>query len=259
MLNATVYFNVVTKDYAKTLTGAASDPAVARESKYYLANIGKIQSVDAFMKNDRLYTFAMKAFGLSDMMNAKALIRKVLEGGVADSKSLANTLHDPRYKALATALNFASDGASATSPTAARQGVVNQYVEQSLEANVGKQNTGAQMALYFQRMAPGITSAYSILGDKTLLNVVETALGLPASMSQQNIDSQAKMINARLKISDLQSPVKLQRFLERLTATYDSQHSSGASLSPTSALDVTSPGISQDLLLSIANLKLGGP
>jgi Protein of unknown function (DUF1217) len=43
----------------------------------------------------------VKAFGLSDMMNAKALIRKVLEGGISDPKSLANTLNDPRYKALA--------------------------------------------------------------------------------------------------------------------------------------------------------------
>lgn len=257
MLNATTYFNVVTKDYAKTLAGAASDTAVARESKYYLANIGKVQSVDAFMKNGRLYTFVMKAFGLSDMMNAKGLIRKVLEGGVADSKSLANTLHDPRYKALATALDFSGNGSAATSAAAAQQGVVDKYVEQTLEARVGEQNAGARMALYFQRMAPGITSAYSILGDKTLLSVVETALGLPPSMSQQSIDSQAKMITSVLKISDLQNPVKLQKFIERFTAAYDSKNPTGAPL-PTSALEVSSPGISQDLLLSLANLKLGG-
>jgi hypothetical protein len=258
MLNATTYFNVVTKNYVKTLAGAASDPAVARESKYYLANISKVQSVDAFMKNDRLYTFAMKAFGLADMMSAKGLIRKVLEGGVANSKSLANTLHDPRYKALATALDFAGKGATATSAAAAKKGIVDKYVEQSLEANVGKQNSGARMALYFQRMAPGVTSAYGILGDKTLLSVVETAFGLPITMSQQSIESQARIITAHLKISDLQSPAKLQKILERFTANYDSKHASDVPATLTSALAVSSPGISQDLLLSIANLKLGG-
>jgi hypothetical protein len=108
MLNATAYFSVVTRDYARSLASVASDTAVARESKYYLANIPGIRSVDAFMKNDRLYTFAMKAFGLSDMMNARGLIRKVLEGGIANSNSLANTLHDTRYKALAAAPEKAS-------------------------------------------------------------------------------------------------------------------------------------------------------
>lgn len=258
MLNATVYFNIITKNYPKTLASTASDAAIARDSKYYLAHIGDAKSVDAFMKNEKLYTFAMKAFGLSDMMNAKGLIRKVLTGGVASSKSLANTLNDPRYKALAAALDFSGLGAAATSAKAATKGVVDKYVEQSLEANVGKQNAGAQMALYFQRLAPGVKSAYGILGDKTMLSVVQTALGLPVSMSQQPIDTQARMISDRLKISDLQDPAKLHKLIERFTATYDSKHTSSGPLNPTSALGVTSPGISQDLLLSIANLKLGG-
>jgi hypothetical protein len=88
---------------------------------------------------------------------------------------------------------------------------------------------------------------------------VETALGLPTSMSRQSIDAQAKTIDAHMKISDLQNPAKLQKFIERFTAAYDSKHAADVPALPVSALDITSPGISQDLLLSIANLKLGGP
>jgi hypothetical protein len=176
MLTATLYYNAITKDYSKTLATTAAEPSVAQQTQYFLANIGKAKTVNDLINNSKLYTYVMTAFGLADMTNAKALIRQVLEGGVSNPKSLANTLNDPRYLALASAFNFASDGNTTTSSTTLQQTTVNNYVEQTLETNVGQQNQGAQMALYFQRMAPNITSAYSILGDKTLLSVVQTAL-----------------------------------------------------------------------------------
>ncbi|VTZ22842.1 conserved hypothetical protein [Methylocella tundrae] len=258
MLTSTIYYTMLTRSYSKTLATTATDPTVQRETQYFQANIGKVKSVDDLLKNDKLYTYVMKAFGLSDMSYAKGLIRKVLTGGVANPKSLANTLNDPRYKALATAFNFAANGAQTTSSASVQKTTINDYVEQALETNVGKTSPGAQMALYFQRMAPNITSAYSILGDKTLLNVVETAFGLSSSISFQNIDQQAKTISGLLKISDLQKPAYLQKFIERFTANYDAQHPTSASATPTNALQITSPGISQNLLLSIANLPQGG-
>ncbi|WP_026607815.1 DUF1217 domain-containing protein [Methylocapsa acidiphila] len=258
MLTATTNYNLLVKNYSKTLASTAAEPTVSRETKYYLANISNVKSANDLLNNSKLYSYVMKAFGLSDMMNAKGLIRKVLEGGVASNKSLANTLNDPRYKALATAFNFAANGAATTQATAAQQGTVEKYVEQTLETDAGKQNPAVQKALYFQRMAPNITSAYSILADKTLLNVVQTALGLSSSMSSEPLDTQAKAITKALKISDLQNPAKLQKFIERYTATYDSQNANTQTTSATSALLVSSPGISFDLLLQLATLKLGG-
>lgn len=258
MLSATIYYDSIVKNYPKSLARAAAEPAVARETQYYLANIGKATSVDGLLNNDRLYTYVMTAFGLSNMLNAKGLIRQVLQGGVSNPTSLANTLNDPRYKALATAFNFAANGAATTQAAPVQQPVVNNYVEQTLEANVGNQSQGAQMALYFQRMAPSITSAYSILADKTLLTVVQTALGLSPSMSLEPIDTQAKLISQQLKISDLQNPTKLQQFIQRFTATYDAQNATNQMAAPTNALLVSTPDISSDLLLQIANLKLGG-
>lgn len=258
MLSATVYFGAIMKDYSRSLATAAAEPAAARETKYFLANIGKVKTPDDLINNSRLYSYVMKAFGLSDMVNAKALIRSVLAGGTSNPKSLANTLNDPRYRVLAAAFNFAANGPATTSSPALQQTTVDNYIEQTLESNVSKQNQGAQMALYFQRMAPTITSAYSILGDKTLLSVVQTALGLSPSRSLQDIDVQAKMITSELNINDLQVPAKLNKFLARFTASYDAQNATAAPASPALALFADSPGIGSDLLLSLANLRLGG-
>ncbi len=258
MLNSTLYYTMIARDYSKSLANAAANPSVKRETAYFQANIGNVKTVDDLLNNSKLYNYVMTAFGLSDMAYAKGLIRQVLAGGVSTSKSLANTLSDPRYRALATAFNFAADGAVTTSSTSLQQTTISNFDEQTLETNVGKTSPGAQMALYFQHMAPSIASAYSILGDQTLLKVVETAYGLSPSMSQQNIDQQAKTISSLVNISDLQKPAYLQKLLERFTANYDAQNPTTATATPTNALQVTSPGISQNLLLSIANLQRGG-
>ncbi len=85
------------------------------------------------------------------------------------------------------------------------------------------------MALYFQRMAPSITSADRPSSPtRPCSKVVQTALGLSRPMSYQSIDQQATLIGRHLEIDDLQNPAKLQKFIERFTANYDAkQHAVG--------------------------------
>jgi len=258
MLSATLLYNSITRNLSQSLQAVAKEPTVTRQTNYFLANIGSVKTASQLVNNSNLYSYVLSAFGLSDMSNAKALITKVLEGGTG-SKSFAQSLNDPRYTALAAAFNFQANGAQTTSISSNLTTTVNNFYEQQLENNTAQENQGAQMALYFRRMAPSITSAYSILGDKTLLQVVETAFNLPNTLSLENIDTQAQEISGLLNISQLQNPTYLQNFLNRFTASYDAQNPEGSgSSTPTNALLVSSPGISSNLLLSIANLKLGG-
>ncbi len=260
MLTATVLYNAIARDYTSSLSATAKEPSVARATQYFLANIGKVTSASQLVSNSQLYNYVMTAFGLQDMSYAKALIVKVLNGGAA-SNGFAASLNDPRYTALVTAFDFAADGATTTSSSSstAAAATVNNYYQQTLETQTGQENQGAQMALYFARMAPNITSAYSILADQTLLKVVETAFSLPATLSLENIDTQAGEISALLNVSKLQDPTYLNQFLQRFTASYDAQNPMGSvSSTPANALLVSSTGISSSLLLSLANLKLGG-
>lgn len=258
MLSATLLYNSITRSYTTSLANTAKEPTVARNTQYFLANIGKVTSAQQLVDNSQLYTYVLNAFGLQNMSYAKALILKVLNGGASDN-GFAQSLHDPRYIALVNAFNFAQNGAATTSDTTVQQTVVSNYNEQMLENQTANENQGAQMALYFKRMAPQITSPYSILADKTLLNVVETAFNLPSSLSLENIDVQAKEIGQLVDFSKLQDPKYQSQFLQRFTAMYDMQNPPGSGTSdPTNALLVSSPGISSSLLMSLANLKLGG-
>ena len=228
MLTATQLYNAVTRSGSSYAASVASEASVKQQTNYFLANIGKVTSAQQLVNNSKLYNYVMNAFGLSDQINAKALIVKVLNGGTA-SNSFAASLNNPSYIALATAFNFKENGATTTSAEASQQQTVSNFYEQTLENNVGQQNQGAQMALYFKRMASQITSPYSILGDTTLLKVVETAFNLPSTLSLENVDTQAGEISQLLNVSQLQNPTYLQKFIGRFTASYDAQNPTGSS------------------------------
>lgn len=223
----------------------AAEPAVKTATAYYQANIGKVTSIQDFVGNYRLLSFALDAYGLGDQINATALITKVLEGGVSNPKSLANTLSDPRWKAFAAAYDFAGQGgASSVSSASAIKTTTTDYVEQQLESDQGAQDVGVQLALYFQRVAPTITNEYGILADPNLLEVGQTIFGLSPARSATNVDAQAKALSQLMPISDLQDPKKLQQLTERFTAMYDLTYGpgSGATTSLTVSSDNSGSG-----------------
>jgi hypothetical protein len=160
----------ITKNLSRTQARTAAEPAVKTASAYYAANIGKITSIKQFVGNYRLLSYALDAYGLGSQINSTALIKKVLEGGVANSKALANTL--PQWKAFATAFDFVGKGAASISTATAIAATKQNYIEQQLENDEGQQDVGVQLALYFHRVAPNVTSAFGILADKNLLQVV---------------------------------------------------------------------------------------
>jgi hypothetical protein len=259
VLTTTASYTLIAQNLTRSLSITAAKPQVARESEYYLAHIADIKSIDEFLADHRIYAYAMKAFGLEDMTYAKAFMRKVLTEGIDARDSFANGLSDPRYREFAATFNFARYATTATVFDRTRQGTVDKYVRQTLEEDSGQQNEGVRLALYFERKAPDITSAYGILGDAALLKVVQTALGLSPATSAMDIDRQAQMIDERLDIADFKEPEKLQLFLNRFTSLWELENPPQAPVTP--SLIIGQPiesGIGSSLLASLQNLKLGG-
>jgi len=253
-------YKLIANNLSRSLAQEAAKQPNAHDTAYYLKNIGNVKSIDDLLNNTRLFKYAMNAFGLGDLDYAKGMMRKVLTDGIDDPHSFANRLNDSRFAQFATLFNFKDNGASTTSSTAAQQGVVDSYVRQQLETDAGNDNQGVRLALYFQRMAPTITSAYSILADAALYQVVQTTLGFPLAMSNENIDTQAATISQRLDVSGLQDPAKLQTFLQRFTAMWDATQSVGATADPILSLfDASSqPAIGDDIIATLTSLRHGG-
>lgn len=259
MLTTNASFRMIASDLPRALGMTAAKPQVARETEYYLKTIEKTKSIDEFLADDRLFSYAMKAFGLGDMAYAKAFMRKVLTEGISNPDSFANKLTDRRYREFAETFNFAEFGSTTTIFDSTRQGTVDRYLRQTLEEDAGRQNEGVRLALYFQRKASSLTSAYTILADPALTKVVQTALDLPAASSAMDIDKQAQLIASRLDLADFKDPDKLSAFLDRFTNLWSLRNSAAASSLP--AIIIGQPieaGISASLLATLQNIRLGG-
>ena len=261
MLSTIADYLRISKDMGKSLTLTAEKPDVSRETDYFLANIGNVKSIDDFLKDYRLYSYAMKAFGLSDMTYAKAFMRKVLTEGISDKNSFANKLSDPRYKEFAAAFNFAALGTGATQTTQATTGVAQNYVQQVMEQDAGDQNEGVRLALYFTRKASSIKTPYQILADKALTQVVQTALGLSPMISSADIDAQASMLSKMINFTDFQDPAKVSKFTQRFAAMWDAtQAQNDTSLNPALVLfgqPTTGSTMDTDMLTKLQTIRLG--
>lgn len=258
MLTTALSYRLIAGDLDRSLATTAKQPLVARETAYYLENIGNVKSIDDFLSDDRLFKYAMKAFGLKDMDYAKAFMRKALTEGVEDEKSFANKLADPRYREFVEAFNFVRYGEETTTLTRAREGTVDRYMRQTLEETAGTQNEGVRLALYFSRKAQDVDSVFEILGDRALAQVVQTALGLPAAAMAGNIDKLAATISDRIDLEDFKDPAKLEAFIQRFTTMWEVSNPSTPQAAP--SLLISEPrqiGLGIDILTSLQNLKIG--
>lgn len=245
-----------------------SQNAAKAETTYYEGHIGEVRTLDDLLNDTRLTAYIVKAYGADKANLSKSDLRQILTSDLSDPNSYANRLG---YHDLAAAFNFATDGTiERDAPQQAQSSknaitTADDYVRQTMETEAGDTSEGVRLALYFARKAPTITSAYSILGDKALLQVVRTALGISDTTGGADIDVQAAMIEKRLNISDLQDPDKLNKFLVRFSALYDMNNDT-SSTSPTSILfggqqDATGQqgviGFDPTLIASFQSVKIG--
>ncbi len=103
-LNGTIFA------YYDASGSGASPAAAAQRTQYFTNTIGSVTSVDDLLNDDTLFTYALTAFGLNPTLHSKDTIRQVLVSDLTDPDSFANTLTDTRYRTLAAAFNFATDG-----------------------------------------------------------------------------------------------------------------------------------------------------
>lgn len=247
-------YRLLTRDLNRSLGLKAAEKPVALETKYYLDHIGKIKSIDDFLKNTRVFTFAMKAFGLEDMAYAKGYMRKVLTEGVANPKSFAHRLNDERFLDFATTFDFAANGAATMAGAGVGKPVVDRFVRQSMEMDQGASNEGVQLALYFQREAPTLKSVYGLLADPALWKVVKTVFDFPDAMGAAPIEKQAQAVKAQFALADLKDPKKLDTLLRRFAVKWDLAQ--GGQQNP--LLNLFSPAASSAASFSILSLRYGG-
>ncbi|WP_043348568.1 DUF1217 domain-containing protein [Methylobacterium sp. B1] len=226
---------------------AGSDAETEKLVTYFKAKAGTLYSAADIVADGVLTDIVWTTLGLPATTASKdsdaqaALIAKKLD---------VLTLRDPRT--LSQFLDRFKDARNA-----ARTATIDAYVQQTLESDVGAEDQGTRLALYFRRQAGNVKSAYGILADKALAEVVRTVLGLSPETARSNIDSQAAMINRKIDISSFKDPEKLDKFIKRFTIMWD-QKNDTASTPTLSLFGGSDSGFDTGLLLKLQSIRLGG-
>ena len=252
-------YQVASRNLETTRLNLLKSGSSQREITYFVENIGKVSNADELIADQRLYRFALTAFGLDSQAYAKGMIKKVLDEGVAEPTSLANRLSDQKYRQFARAFAFAEVGDFNVNKPDFVAGVVDKYLSITAETKAGEQNIATRLGLYFDRVAPNVTSWYGVLADKALREVVRVAAGLPKQIDTLNPDRLVDLYEKRFDLADFKDPEKRDKLIQRFTLLYDIENGAPAATSARVSLfqPLSSSSGPQIITIDPATLKAG--
>ena len=208
----------------------AATTEIKNDEAYFRANIGKVSTADELVADRRLLKVALGAYGLSDDINNKFFIKKVLQDGTLSSSALANKLSDKQYLKLSAAFGFGDFSVPSTKISTFPDKIIEAYKAHGFEVAVGNQDSDLRLSLNLQRELPALAAKSSsettkwltILGNTALRTVFETALGLPKSIGTLDLDQQLNAFQEKAatqlgssSISQFSDPAALDKLTKR--------------------------------------------
>jgi hypothetical protein len=205
---------------------------VQRDIAYFEEKIGSITSAADLVADRRLLKVALGAFGKDGEIDKKALVRKVLEEGTEADDAFAKRLTDPAWKQLADTFGFGNAGGARTGDAGFAAKIVAAYKTRAFENAVGDANQNLGLAMTFRREITALATAgadggswYAVLGSSDLRSVFETALGLPSSFVNVDIDRQRDIFADKVdrifgsdKLSVFADPENVEKMISRFLA-----------------------------------------
>ena len=183
-------------------------PTLERNIDYFRENFSHSLSAGELVDDRRLLSVVLGAFGLSEEINKKAFIEKILNDGVADDDALANRLNEPRFKAMSEFFGFGPPVDEIIIRDADFiEDVIARYKSLEFERAVGETDNDMRLALNFRReisefaesTAEESTMWLQILGRKPVREVLSAAFGIPIEVSQLDIDRQREIFADKAK------------------------------------------------------------
>lgn len=186
------------------LEAFAKSAEVKLQTDYFRQNIAKATTPEALVKDRRLLTVALGAFGLDGDIDAKAFIQQILEQGTLKDDALANKLADKTYAQLTNTFGYADLG-GLTGISGFADKIIARFEARAFEAAVGEQDGTMRMALHLEQgMADVVKQSenanarwFGVMGNTPLRRVFETALGLPSSFGAIDLDQQLTQFKDR--------------------------------------------------------------
>ncbi len=152
-----------------------------------------------------LFNATLDIFGQSKRSLDFAPVIRAFESDLSSSTSFANLHYDTGLKAMAHAFSFNAGKTGREYPEGFAEQVSELYTTRQFEIEIGESDQNMRLALALERELQTVADAggsedaqwYGILGSPPLKTVFETALGLPSSFGQLDVDRQVEEMKER--------------------------------------------------------------
>lgn len=187
-------WQIVQRTEARQIETVARDPVVQRSITYFQENIARAAKAEELVKDYRLLSTALSAFGLEADLPNRAFIQKVLESDTTDKSSLVNRLADKRYLRLAEAFGYGTD-----KPTKNLAETVGKaFVQREFERRIGEGDENLRLGLNARRELDQLATRsstdrtlwFEVIGNAPLRKVFQGAFGFSESYGRLPIDRQ---------------------------------------------------------------------
>jgi hypothetical protein len=201
-------FKLLDKSAPQQRAAFEKTPEVKRNIAYFEANIAKAKTPEDLIKDRRLLTVALGAFGLGDEISKGAYVRKALESDTADGRSFVRRIADARYLEFAKAFGYGDlTKGSNVELESFKKDIIQRYKQVEFERAVGRADGDIRLALNFRREIGKIANGESadkigvlqVLGQRPLRELLTTALGLPSGLARLDVDRQKEIVEQRME------------------------------------------------------------
>jgi len=225
-------------------------PAMTRDTDYFLAEIGKVDTANDLVSDRRLLRVALGAFGLDADIDSRAFLKRVLEDGTDERTALSNRLADKRYRELSEAFGFGDLAGPRTGEEGFGDRIVSAFRERQFEIAVGEQSSEMRLALGLRRdlaalaERPSSDSAlwFTVMGTPPLRSVFETAYSLPKGFGTLDLDQQLGILRDRTQrnfgssdLAQFTDPERVEALVKRFLLMSEIQNSQMPQFSGASA------------------------
>ncbi|HEY1096821.1 MAG TPA: DUF1217 domain-containing protein, partial [Alphaproteobacteria bacterium] len=105
-LSASTAWQVLLKDPAKQIDKFAKNKDIQRDLEYFKKNIGKFETVEDLLKDQRATRVLLSAYDLENEMTGLGRIKKILTEDPTSSNALSAKLIDKRFSIIAKDLRL---------------------------------------------------------------------------------------------------------------------------------------------------------
>jgi hypothetical protein len=135
-------------------------------------------------------------------------------------------MNDPRFQDIAFTLRLDQGIATIQTPDVINK-IVQRYLINGFEKEVGEGSMAARQAMYFKRNAGSMENIFQLMADPTLKQVARLGAGLPSEIARLDFDRQADLYKKNIDVEQLKDPKYVDDLINRFLVRTDLETGGG--------------------------------